>query len=137
MKNDVPHIHGDGEQTRDFTFVDDAVEATLLAAITPRAEGDVFNVGTGKETSVNELVSRIISITGSCVKQNYIDRRDIDNIRRRVLNIEKSRRVLRWFPGTTLEAGLKKTYKWLLQQELQESKILVKDPKKAAEALID
>ncbi|MBN1551063.1 NAD-dependent epimerase/dehydratase family protein [bacterium] len=137
MKNDVPHIHGDGEQTRDFTFVDDAVEATLLAAITPRAEGDVFNVGTGKETSVNELVSRIIAITGSNVKHNYIDRRDIDNIRRRVLNIEKSRRVLRWFPKTTLEAGLKKTYKWLLQQELRNSDVMIKDPEKAVDALVD
>ena len=48
-------IHGDGEQTRDYTYVDDAVEATLLAATRPRAEGEVFNVGTGIETSVNRL----------------------------------------------------------------------------------
>ena len=48
-------VHGDGQQTRDFTYIDDAVDATMLAAIQPRAEGEVFNVGTGIETSVNEL----------------------------------------------------------------------------------
>ena len=52
-------IHGDGEQTRDFTFIDDAVDATLLTAIHPRAEGEVFNVGTGIETSVNQLARMI------------------------------------------------------------------------------
>ena len=50
-------VHGDGEQTRDYTYIDDAVDATLLAAIHPRAEGEVFNVGTGIETSVNALAS--------------------------------------------------------------------------------
>ena len=52
-------IHGDGLQTRDFTYIDDAVEATLLAAIHPRAEGEVFNVGTGIETSVADLAQMI------------------------------------------------------------------------------
>ena len=52
-------IHGDGEQTRDYTYIDDAVEATLLAAVHPRAEGEVFNVGTGIETSVNRLAASI------------------------------------------------------------------------------
>ena len=50
-------VHGDGEQTRDYTYIDDAVEATLLAAVHPRAEGEVFNVGTGIETSVNQLAA--------------------------------------------------------------------------------
>ena len=57
-------IHGDGGQTRDFTFVDDAVGATLLAAIHPRAEGEVFNVGTGIETSVNDLADAIRAADG-------------------------------------------------------------------------
>lgn len=117
MKKEAPHIHGDGEQTRDFTYVDDVVEATLLAASNPRAIGDVFNIGTGIETSVNTLAQKILNLSENQMMPVYIDRRDIDNIRRRVLNIEKSRRVLRWIPKTTLEAGLKKTYLWLLQNE--------------------
>ena len=113
MNGKAPQIHGDGEQTRDFTYVSDAVEATLLAAISPKAEGEVFNVGTGKETSINDLAKTIIEIADVKSKPNYIDRRDIDNIRRRVLNIEKSRKILRWSPVKTLKTGLKETYTWL------------------------
>jgi UDP-glucose 4-epimerase len=113
LKNGAPQIHGDGEQTRDFTYVDDVVEATLSAALNPKAEGDVFNVSSGKETSINELAEKLITMTGYHGKPEYIDRRDIDNIRRRVLNIEKIRRVIRWIPTTTLNTGLEKTFHWL------------------------
>jgi nucleoside-diphosphate-sugar epimerase len=110
-------IHGDGEQTRDYTFVDDAVEATLAAAIRPRAEGEVFNVGTGIETSVNELGLAIGRALGVEVELKHIDRRDIDNIRRRVVNIEKARRMLRWGPQVTLERGLAQTARWYAERE--------------------
>ena len=116
-------VHGDGEQTRDYTYVDDAVEATLLAAIRPRAEGEVFNVGTGIETSVNELgreIGRAFDIVGRA--PNHIDRRDIDNIRRRVVNIEKARRMLRWTPQVTLETGLKRTAEWFVASPYAESR---------------
>jgi len=114
MRGESPVIHGDGEQTRDYTYVDDAVEATLLAAVSPRAEGQVYNVGTGRETSVNDLVASIVRITGSRAQPAHVDRRDIDNIRRRVLNIEKARTELRWVPEMTLERGLMATHQWLL-----------------------
>ena len=111
-----PRIHGDGEQTRDFTFVDDAVEATLLAAFSAKADGQVYNVGTGRETTVNHLARIIIGITGTSVHPVYVDRRDIDNIRRRVVNIEKIRRELRWAPSVTVEHGLRLTYQWLVER---------------------
>jgi len=119
MLNDrPPKIHGDGEQTRDFTYVDDAVEATILAALSPKAIGEVFNVATGTETTVNELASLIDDVTEKYNEAAaYIDRRDIDNLRRRVLNIEKIRRNLRWIPETSLYDGLAKTYDWLLSKE--------------------
>jgi UDP-glucose 4-epimerase len=106
-------IHGDGQQTRDFTYVDDAVDATLLAGIAPRAEGEVFNVGTGIETSVNELAMLVGEAAGHPVEIEHIDRRDIDNIRRRVVNIEKARRMLRWAPQVALPRGLALTARWL------------------------
>ena len=106
-------VHGDGEQTRDFTFIDDAVEATLLAAINPRAEGEVFNVGTGIETSVNALATAVGRALDREIEVERIDRRDVDNIRRRVVNIEKIRRMLRWSPQVTLERGLSETAGWL------------------------
>ena len=119
MNEIPPQIHGDGEQTRDFTFVEDAVEATILAAISPKVEGEVLNVGTGKETSVKQLAKLVISICGKTFSPGHIDRRDIDNLRRRVLNIEKIRKFLRWIPNTSLEKGLIKTYVWLVENQHQ------------------
>jgi UDP-glucose 4-epimerase len=105
-------IHGDGEQTRDYTYIDDAVEATLAAAVHPRAEGEVFNVGTGIETSVNRLAASIGEALSVEIDLRHVDRRDIDNIRRRVVNIEKIRRMLRWTPQWTLDRGLVETANW-------------------------
>lgn len=107
-----PAIHGDGNQTRDFTFIDDAVEATVLAGTSDRAVGEVFNVGSGVETRVNELAQILIRLTGATVEPVHINRRDVDNIRRRVVNIEKTRRALRWVPEVTLEEGLRRTVEW-------------------------
>jgi UDP-glucose 4-epimerase len=114
-------VHGDGEQTRDYTYVDDAVEATMLAAVRPRAEGEVFNVGTGVETSVNQLAIAIGRALDVPVELRHIDRRDIDNIRRRVLNIEKARRMLRWTPQVTLETGLSRTAEWFVRSNLMKA----------------
>ena len=107
-----PMIHGDGDQTRDFTFIADAVDATVRAATSDRAVGEVFNVGTGIETRVNQLAEILIRVTGAKVTPERINRRDVDNIRRRVVNIEKTRRQLRWVPEVTLEEGLRRTLEW-------------------------
>ncbi len=106
-------IHGDGLQTRDFTFVDDAVDATLLASLRPRAVGEAFNVGTGFETSVKTMAETAFEVSGRVMKIEYVDRRDIDNIRRRVVNIEKIRQTLHWVPRVTLHDGLERTWAWL------------------------
>ena len=115
----APVIHGDGNQTRDFTYIDDAVEATVLAAQSDRALGEVFNVGTGVETRVNELAALRSRIVGSTLEPQHTNRRDIDNIRRRVVNIEKTRRTLRWVPNFTLEAGLGNTVQWQREKALE------------------
>ncbi|MFC1966407.1 NAD-dependent epimerase/dehydratase family protein [Chloroflexota bacterium] len=116
LKGEDLQIHGDGEQTRDFTYVDDAVEATIQAALKPQSTGQVYNVGTSKEVTVNELARMIISLCGSHSRIVHIDRRDIDNIRRRVLNIERIRHDLRWIPQVTLMEGLDETIKWLKEK---------------------
>jgi UDP-glucose 4-epimerase len=87
------------------------------AAIHPRAEGEIFNVGTGIETSVNGLGLAIGRALNMPVEINHIDRRDIDNIRRRVVNIEKARRMLRWGPQITLARGLAETARWFVLRE--------------------
>lgn len=112
-------IHGDGNQTRDFTYIDDAVEATVRAAVSDRAVGEVFNVGTGVETRVNELAGLLMQATGVSIPPAHTDRRDVDNIRRRVVNIEKTRRALRWVPEVTLEEGLRRTVSWYREDRLR------------------
>lgn len=110
--NNLPmEIHGDGSSTRDFTYVEDVVEALLLAGLYQCAEGEVFNVATGVETSINELANKIVELERPTHDSPiwHVDRRDIDNIRRRVLNIEKIRRKLGWTPRVPLQDGLRLT----------------------------
>jgi len=112
FKNEPLRIHGDGEQTRDFTFIDDAVNATIAAAIYTKAIGNEYNIGTGIETSVNRLAEMIVEMTECRSEIIHIDRRDIDNIRRRVVNIERTRHDLRYQPFVTMKQGLELTIKW-------------------------
>lgn len=104
-------IFGDGEQTRDYTFITDAIDATILAAVHPMAYGDVFNVGTCVETSVNRLVSIISNYVPGCVVNN-IPERDIDNIRRRMIDIEKIHQRLGWAPKVGMQKGIELTIDW-------------------------
>jgi len=105
-------IHGDGEQTRDFTFSSDAIDATILAGTKPKGVGNVYNIGTGVETSINHLAKTIIGLCDSKSTIEHIDKRDIDNIRRRVVNIERTRHDLSYQPMVTLIDGLEKTIEW-------------------------
>lgn len=105
-------IHGDGLQTRDYTYVQDAVEATVLAAISPRTVGEIYNIGTGVETSVQELARQVASLIDEEVAVEHVDVRDIDNLRRRVMSIERTRKALRWVPRFTLRDGLRRTLTW-------------------------
>lgn len=104
-------IFGDGEQTRDYTFITDAVSATILTAVHPKALGDFFNVGTGTETSVNGL-TRIISENIGDIEIESIAERDIDNIRRRSIDIEKIHQKLGWSPKINIQKGIKLTLEW-------------------------
>lgn len=112
LKNEPILIHGDGEQTRDFTFVEDAVEATIAAALSPKSVGRTYNIGTGREISINNLAQIILKVVGSDSPIKRIERRDIDNIRRRVLNVERLRRDMKYVPRYTLEHGIEQTVKW-------------------------
>jgi len=104
-------IFGDGEQTRDYTFISDAVDATILSAVHPMAYGDVFNVGTSVETSVNKLVQLISGYVPGCTVTNVAER-DIDNIRRRMIDIEKIHQRLGWVPKVGMQKGIETTIDW-------------------------
>src|SRR5262249_30173077 len=100
-------------QTRDFTFIDDAIDATLTAALSPAAVGKVFNVGTGIETNVNTLARLVVEMYGLAREPEHIEKRDIDTVARRVVNIDRIRRVLGWSPRVAMEEGLRRTRRWL------------------------
>ena len=106
-------IHGNGQQTRDYTFIDDAVAATLAVALSNRTIGETYNIGTGVETSILQLVEHIQNALGRPATIAHVDVRDIDNVRRRVMNIEKIRRTLKWTPHVVLSEGLRRTEQWL------------------------
>ncbi len=105
-----PMVYGDGKQTRDFVYVDDVVRA-LLAALTKGASG-TFNVGTGVETSVNELLAEMRAVTGSAARPVHAPARPGEE-RRSVLDVRRAARVLKWKPRISLQRGIAKTVTWM------------------------
>lgn len=98
---------------RDFIFVDDVVEAYLKAAQSPKLAGHIFNIGTGKQSSLKDIVSIVVKITGAKVKQNWgtMPGRTFDtNIW--LADISKTKKMLKWQPKYNLEEGLRKTINW-------------------------
>ncbi|HUP89481.1 MAG TPA: SDR family oxidoreductase [Longimicrobiales bacterium] len=113
LGNAAPTIYGDGEQSRDFTYVANAVEANMRACEAPaEANGDVFNVGCGDRITVNELWRRIAATVGSTAQPNYTERRAGD-VRDSLASLEKISRVVGYKPVVSLEDGLKKTIEYL------------------------
>ncbi|OGI14506.1 hypothetical protein A3K63_01905 [Candidatus Micrarchaeota archaeon RBG_16_49_10] len=103
-------IFGDGSQTRDFTFVEDAVQANILAA-GKRTKAATYNVGMGRETSIRELAEKVINVTGKRLRIEHTEPLEGD-IQRRFADISKARRELGFKPGTSLESGLERTWGW-------------------------
>ena len=95
---------------RDLKTVQPGRQAQELAR---RIDGDPRLVEVVLEESVLELAGMICEVVGAPYRIQRIDRRDIDNVQRRVVNIERSRRILRWAPRVTLPEGLRYTYEWL------------------------
>ncbi len=109
LKGEPPTIYGDGEQTRDFTFVENCVQANLLAAKGKSVAGEVFNVGAGKQTSVNELFRLIRSLIGvDHIEPIYAPPRPGD-VRHSLADITKAQKLLGYQPTISLEEGLKRT----------------------------
>jgi UDP-glucose 4-epimerase len=103
-----PRIYGDGEQTRDFTCVIDAVRANLLAADAPRASGTVCNVAAGARTSLNQLLAEIRRQTGAQVEAIHDPPRGGD-VRDSLASLERSRELLGYEPSVDLREGLRIT----------------------------
>jgi nucleoside-diphosphate-sugar epimerase len=114
-------IYGDGEQTRDFTYVSNAVEANLLAAESAKAIGQVINVANGRQTSLNELLSALKKVTGRVdAEAEYLETR-VGDVRHSLADITLARELLSYEPRVGLEEGLQKTLDWWKQSRFAQS----------------
>ena len=111
LEDAQPVVFGDGEQTRDFTYVENAVQANLLACEAPSVSGKVFNVGVGGRVSLNEVVRALGKITGKTLETKYEPPRDGD-IRDSQADITQARELLGYEPQVSFEEGLSRTYEW-------------------------
>ena len=108
LEDNPPVIYGDGDQTRDFTYVENAVQANLLAADAERASGSVINVAAGIRTSLNDLWQNIREIVGTDVEPRYASPREGD-VRDSLADLTLASDLLGYEPGVDLDAGLGRT----------------------------
>lgn len=113
LTNNPPFINGDGSQTRDFTFIENAIQANIkaLQATDNKAFGRAFNVAVGERFSLNELINSLQEITNSELKPLYREPREGD-IKDSLADISDSKRILHYEPKVSFYDGLKTTVDW-------------------------
>jgi len=112
LAGEAPVVYGDGEQTRDFTYVANAVEANFLACHAPDAPGRVFNVGCGGEISVNDILGMLGDILGVTVEAEFLPPRS-GEVRHSRASIDAAAQILGYKPLVEIREGLEKTARWL------------------------
>ena len=115
LRGEAPSIVGDGEQTRDFTYVDNVVDGVLRAATAPAAAGHVINVATGTRISINQLASSLQRLLGLDVTPDHVPPRQGD-VRDSLADISKARELLGYQPIVAFDEGLRRTVDWYRSQ---------------------
>ena len=111
LQDKNPTIYGDGEQSRDFTYVKNVAEANLLACTVPGVAGQVFNVACGDRITVNSMLQQINKITGKDITPFYAEPRAGD-IKHSQADITRAKEDLGYQPNVTFEEGLRHTIEW-------------------------
>jgi len=113
LDNQSPVVNGDGEQTRDFTYIENVVEANMHALFTSNeaALNTVYNIAVGQQTSINELVTAILTQESKDIKPVYRDSRSGD-VRNSLADISKAKNLLGYNPKIDFEQGIARTYSW-------------------------
>jgi UDP-glucose 4-epimerase len=111
LKDKPPTIYGDGEQSRDFTYVDNVVEANLLAARAKKTAGEVINIACGQAVTVNEIIDMINEILGKNVKPIYIAPRPGD-VKHSLADITLAKKLIAFTPKVSFRQGLEKAIDW-------------------------
>ena len=115
LSGEQPVIYGDGEQSRDFTYISNVVDANMRAAETTRGIGEVINVAMGERTTLNELLEVLKRVTGKTdVAAEYRETR-VGDVRHSLADITRARTLLDYAPKVGLEEGLRKTMEWWSQ----------------------
>jgi nucleoside-diphosphate-sugar epimerase len=110
-------VFGDGEQRRSFTYVSDAVRATLIAGQSREALGEAFNVGSSVEISINDAAQRVLGLTGSKSIVHHQQHQEVfgphfEDTRRRVPDVQKAERLLGFTAEVGINEGIKRTIDW-------------------------
>ena len=115
LKGHPPLIFGDGEQSRDFTYIDNVVRANLLAMSAEHLHGEAINIACGKRVSLNQLLNILKEIVGSKVSPVYEEPRKGD-VKHSLADINKGKKILNYDPQVGIEMGLKKTVEFFQKQ---------------------
>jgi nucleoside-diphosphate-sugar epimerase len=112
LQDEAIPIYGDGQQTRDFTFVSDAIAANLAAATVPEAVGEVFNIGGGSRVVLAEVLDTMAEIVGKPIRKNYISKA-MGDARHTAADVSKARQILGYQPQVSLREGLTQEWEWV------------------------
>jgi len=111
LKDEPPTVYGDGEQSRDFTYIDNVVEANLLAARAKQTRGEVVNIACGKRVTVNTVIELVNKIVGRDIKPVYANPRPGD-VKHSLADISLARKVIGYEPVVDFGSGLEKAIQW-------------------------
>jgi UDP-glucose 4-epimerase len=111
LRDEPPTVFGDGEQTRDFTYIDNVVEGNVLAMKVERTQGQVVNVACGGQISVNQVIAAINKVLGKNVKPNHVDRRPGD-VLHSCAAISLAKELLGYEPVVSFEEGLRRAIEY-------------------------
>lgn len=111
LKDEPPTIYGDGEQSRDFTYIDNVIEANLLAARAKKTKGQVVNIACGQAVTVNDIIDMINEIVGKNVKPKYTDVRAGD-VKHSLADITLAKKLIGFEPVISFEQGLRLAIDW-------------------------
>jgi nucleoside-diphosphate-sugar epimerase len=112
LQDEAIPIYGDGLQTRDFTFISDAVAANLAAASVPEAVGEIFNIGGGSRVVLKEVLDTMEEIVGKPIKRNHIEKA-MGDARHTAADVSKAQRILGYQPKVSLREGLIQEWEWV------------------------
>jgi UDP-glucose 4-epimerase len=108
LRGEPVEVHGDGRQSRDFTYIDNVVDANVLAATAPKAAGEAFNVGCGGRVSLLDIIARLESMLGTRIERRHTPSRAGD-VPHTLADVGKAQRLLGYVPGVAFDEGLRRT----------------------------